>query len=127
MVGSSDDDIRRMLTAEEARDMAARSHAHNTPHGLRVSYDDGQTVWVEGIEPCPWCGPRDRFKQRPFIQTHRLGDWFVDARVVCPMCHVATSDESEVKAYRKDGGEDVTRDLAIEKAYWKWNRRGEDL
>lgn len=27
-----------------------------TPHGLRVTRDDGQNVGVDGMLPCPFCG-----------------------------------------------------------------------
>lgn len=40
-----------------------------TVGGLRVVYDDGQNVRVEGMAPCPWCGEvRDDPYLRPYVQ-----------------------------------------------------------
>ena len=40
--------------------------------GLRVVYDDGQNVRVEGMAPCPWCGEvRDDPHLRPDAEAQR--------------------------------------------------------
>ena len=83
--------------------------------------DNGQTLRSSMLLPCPFCGNAE-----PFVQTHGLGDYSVDARVVCPSCHVATS--SEYMPWRMTylpTGEDITRLLAIGKAISSWNRRAE--
>lgn len=86
-----------------------------------ISEDNGQTLRSTLLKPCPFCGEGE-----PFVQTHGLGDYSVDARVVCPRCHVATS--SEYMPWRSTylpTGEDITRLLAIGKAISSWNRRAE--
>ena len=88
-----------------------------------ITYDDGQNVRVEGMAPCPWCGPREGH-QAPFVQVGP--EWAggtIDSRVVCGCCHVATSHESCQRLTRTDTGEDVTRLAAIAMSVKKWNRR----
>lgn len=57
-----------------------------TPNGLRVTYDDGQNVRVDGMAPCPWCGPKADARKMPYIQTWSIYKPDVDARTVCPIC-----------------------------------------
>lgn len=94
-----------------------------TPGGLRVTYDDGQNVRVEGVAPCPWCGPAGRPDLRPYVQVRGTFRPSCEARVVCPTCHVATTHVWQDPAHVLATDEDVTRDLAIEKAVNRWNRR----
>ena len=95
-----------------------------TPGGLRVTYDDGQNVRVDGMAPCPWCGPKADARKGPYIQTWSIYKPDVDARTVCPICHVSTTRDYQT-ATHDPTGRDVTRDLAIEKAVERWNRRSE--
>lgn len=90
---------------------------------LLVIYDDGQNVRVDGMEPCPWCGPQDRLDLRPYVQVSQIFKPSVEARVVCPMCHVATVHDWQNETRLIATNEDVTRDLAIEKAVGRWNDR----
>ena len=86
-----------------------------------IGEDNGQTLRSSMLLPCPFCGEGE-----PFVQTHGLGDYSVDARVVCPGCHVATP--AEYMSWRTTylpTGEDITRLLAIGKAISSWNRRAE--
>ena len=85
-----------------------------------IGEDNGQTLRSALLKLCPFCGAK------PFVQTHELVDYSVDARVVCPSCHVATS--AEYMSWRTTylpTGEDITRLLAIGKAISSWNRRAE--
>ena len=81
-----------------------------------VTSDTGQVVESDLLEPCPFCGGR------PYIQTYELGDTCVEARVVCPSCHVSTTRECQSwkVSYL---GDDLTRTLAIGRAISGWNRR----
>ena len=83
-----------------------------------ITSDTGQVVESGLLLPCPFCGGR------PYIQTHELDETCVEARVVCPSCHVST-----VREYQswKVGylGDDLTRTLAIGRAISAWNRRAE--
>ena len=95
--------------------------------GLRVTYDDGQNVRAEGMEPCPWCGPQEDTHLRPYVQVGGVLRPSYEARVVCPVCHVATARVWHDPAYVLGTDENVTRDLAIEKAVKRWNeRKGSD-
>lgn len=88
-----------------------------------ITYDDGQNVRVEGMAPCPWCGPQEGHLM-PFVQVGP--EWaggMIDSRVVCGCCHVATSHESCQRLTRTDTGEDVTRLAAIAMSVKKWNDR----
>ena len=81
-----------------------------------ITKDTGQVVESDLLEPCPFCGGR------PYIQTYELGDTCVDARVVCPRCHVST--RREYQSWRVGHmGDDITRTLAIGRAISLWNRR----
>ena len=81
-----------------------------------IASDTGQVVESDLLLPCPFCGAR------PYIQTHDLGGACVDARVVCPSCHVSTTREHQSW---KVGylGDDLTRTLAMGRAISAWNRR----
>lgn len=94
-----------------------------TPGGLRVTHDDGQNVRVEGMGPCPWCGPAGRPDLRPYVQVRGVYRPSMEARVVCPVCHAATAMDRQDPAYVLATDEDVTLDLAIERAVKRWNRR----
>lgn len=86
-----------------------------------VAEDNGQTLYSSMLLPCPFCG-----HGRPYVQTHELGDYSMDARVVCPCCHVATS--REYMSWRQTylpTGEDITRLLVIGMAISSWNRRAQ--
>lgn len=91
--------------------------------GLRVTYDDGQNVRAEGMEPCPWCGPQEDTHLRPYVQVGGVLRPSYEARVVCPVCHVATARSWQDSEYVLGTDDNVTRDLAIEKAANRWNRR----
>ena len=80
--------------------------------------DTGQVVESDLLLDCPFCGAR------PYVQVHELGETCVEARVVCPMCHVSTTRECQ--SWRVWFGEDeLTRTLAIGRAISGWNRRAE--
>ena len=77
--------------------------------------DDGQNVTVSGIAECPWCGPKDAGRS-PYVQVGpKWSGGMVDARVVCPVCHVSTSRVSVERTEKFVGGEwaDVTREIAV--------------
>ena len=100
----------------ERRDMANVGRIRESIGG-----DNGQTLRSTMLKPCPFCGEGE-----PFVQTTELVDRSIDARVVCPRCHVATPSEymSSRMTYLPTG-EDITRLLAIGKAISSWNRRAE--
>ena len=83
-----------------------------------ITSDTGQVVESGLLLPCPFCGAR------PYVQVHELGDTCVEARVVCPMCHVSTVRECQgwKVSYL---GDDLTRTLAMGRAISLWNRRSE--
>ena len=83
-----------------------------------ITSDTGQVVESGLLLDCPFCGAR------PYVQVHELGETCVEARVVCPMCHVSTTCECQSW---KVGylGDDLTRTLAIGRAISLWNRRAE--
>ena len=83
-----------------------------------VTSDTGQVVESDMLLPCPFCGAT------PYVQVHELGETCVEARVVCPRCHVSTRREyqSWMVSYM---GDDLTRTLAIGRAISLWNRRSE--
>lgn len=88
-----------------------------------ITYDDGQNVRVDGVEPCPWCGPQE-YGSQPYVQVGpEWGGGGIDARVVCPVCHVATSHEYSPRMLVTATGEDVTRLNAIALSVFKWNHR----
>lgn len=91
----------------------------DTVERIRASIhgDNGQTLESSMLLPCPFCGC-----ERPFVQTSPLGDCTEEARVVCPLCHVATT--REFQSWRVSyAGDDITRILAIGRAISGWNRR----
>lgn len=108
-------------SAYELHDIESRANAHDTPNGMHVVWDDGQNARVEGMEPCPWCGPFHDLHRQPFIQARDSAVGYAEARVICPCCHVSTTYVDVTRTTRTDTGEDVTRDLAIEKAVHLWN------
>ena len=81
-----------------------------------VTSDTGQVVESGLLLDCPFCGGR------PYVQVHELDETCVEARVVCPMCHVSTVRECQgwKVSYL---GDDLTRTLAIGRAISAWNRR----
>lgn len=83
-----------------------------------VTSDTGQVVESDLLLPCPFCGGR------PYVQTYELDETCVEARVVCPSCHVSTTREYQSW---KVGylGDDLTRTLAIGRAISGWNRRAD--
>lgn len=86
-------------------------------------YDDGQNVRTDMEKECPWCGPQEG-SSAPYVQVFYPQDsTFAEARVVCPVCHVATSREWVHRTTRVSDGKDVTRDLVVEAAVAKWNAR----
>ena len=88
-----------------------------------VTYDDGQHLRVDGMRPCPFCGPQEG-SLAPFVQYGpEWGDGSMDARVVCGCCHVATSRESAPRLTVTGTGENVTKYAAAAKAVRKWNVR----
>ena len=83
-----------------------------------VTKDTGQVVESDLLLDCPFCGAR------PYVQVHELGDTCVEARVVCPSCHVSTVRECQ--SWRVWNGDDeLTRTLAMGRAISAWNRRAE--
>ena len=83
-----------------------------------IASDTGQVVESDLLEPCPFCGGR------PYVQVHELDETCVEARVVCPSCHVSTTRECQ--SWRVWFGEDeLTRTLAMGRAISLWNRRAE--
>lgn len=83
-----------------------------------VTSDTGQVVESDLLKPCPFCGAR------PYVQVHELGETCVEARVVCPSCHVSTVRECQ--SWRVWHGDDeLTRTLAMGRAISSWNRRAE--
>lgn len=110
------------MTIEETE---ARSAPRETPGGVRVTYDDGQNVRVEGMAPCPWCGPVDGETRRPYVQVSRVRSED-EARAVCPVCHAATAHVGPAARTFDRGGRELTRDLAIEMAVERWNGRAVD-
>lgn len=103
-------------------EIEARMAAHDTPGGLHITYDDGQNVRVEGMEPCPFCGPVEGGARRPYVQVRMLGI-LPNARAVCPACFCSTAPYVPDCLTYEVGGRNVTRDLAIEAAVSGWNRR----
>lgn len=95
--------------------------------------DDGQNVYSDLLEPCPFCGSeharRDVGKETrigPYVQIGPVmgfGTKLIDARVVCGRCHVSTSRSSASEVRLADTDEDVTRLAAVAKAIADWNRR----
>ena len=82
-----------------------------------VTKDTGQVVESDLLLPCPFCGAR------PYVQVHELDDTCVEARVVCPRCHVST--RREYQSWKVSFmGDDLTRTLAIGRAISSWSRRG---
>ena len=81
-----------------------------------VTSDTGQVVESDMLLDCPFCGAT------PYVQVHELDETCVEARVVCPSCHVSTTREHQSW---KVGylGDDLTRTLAIGRAISSWNRR----
>lgn len=88
-----------------------------TPNGLHVTSCGESVVTVAELRECPFCGAR-----RPFVQTREFAGT-VDARVVCGLCHVSTRRATADGCKSAETGEDVTRDIAIEMAAARWNRR----
>ena len=83
-----------------------------------ITKDSGQVVESDLLLGCPFCGAR------PYIQTYEMDESCVDARVVCPRCHVST--RREYQSWRVwCGGDELTRTLAIGRAISLWNRRAE--
>lgn len=83
-----------------------------------VTKDTGQVVESDLLLDCPFCGAR------PYVQVHELGETCVEARVVCPSCHVSTVRECQ--SWRVWHGDDeLTRTLAMGRAISAWNRRAE--
>ena len=81
-----------------------------------VTKDTGQVVESDLLLPCPFCGAR------PWVQVHELDETCVEARVVCPSCHVSTT--REYQSWRVwQGDDELTRTLAIGRAISCWNRR----
>lgn len=88
-----------------------------------VTYDDGQNARVEGMEPCPFCGPQSG-PLAPYVQYGpEWGDGSMDARVVCPVCHVATTRAYGEPWTIRATGERVAKWLAIMEAVRLWNIR----
>lgn len=88
-----------------------------------VTYDDGQNARVDGMMPCPFCGPHDG-SLAPFVQYGpEWGDGSMDARVVCPVCHVATTRATGSPWTVAATGERVSKWLAIMGAVRLWNTR----
>ena len=83
-----------------------------------ITKDTGQVVESDLLLDCPFCGAR------PYVQVYELDETCVEARVVCPSCHVSTAREfqSWKLCYL---GDDLTRTLAIGRAISLWNRRAE--
>lgn len=83
-----------------------------------VTSDTGQVVESDLLLDCPFCGAR------PYVQVHELGEMCIEARVVCPSCHVSTA--REYQSWRVWHGDDeLTRTLEIGRAISAWNRRAE--
>lgn len=97
--------------------------------------DDGQNVFSDLLEPCPFCGSDHAHRgggddySGPYVQ---VGPAFgfegvlVDARVVCNTCHVSTSRSTASEARISATDESVTRLTAIALAIGDWNRRHRD-
>ena len=78
--------------------------------------DTGQVVESDMLRPCPFCGAR------PYVQVHELDETCVEARVVCPSCHVSTTREYQSwRVWHRD--DELTRTLAMGRAISLWNRR----
>ena len=83
-----------------------------------VTSDTGQVVESDLLLDCPFCGAT------PYVQVHELDETCVEARVVCPSCHVSTT--REYQSWRVWHGDDeLTRTLAMGRAISAWNRREE--
>lgn len=83
-----------------------------------VTSDTGQVVESDLLLDCPFCGAR------PYVQVHELDETCVEARVVCPSCHVSTVRECQ--SWRVSFmGDDLTRTLAMGRVISAWNRRAE--
>lgn len=91
-----------------------------------ITYDDGQNVFLDGMKACPWCGEQTDESLRPYVQVGPTwAGGLVDARAVCPVCHVSTTRVTAAKVVSLASGEDVTRLAAIASARGLWNgRRG---
>lgn len=83
-----------------------------------VTKDTGQVVEIDLLLDCPFCGAR------PYVQVHELDETCIEARVVCPSCHVSTTRECQGWKV-SHMGDDLTRTLAIGRAISAWNRRAE--
>ena len=83
-----------------------------------VTKDTGHVVESDMLLDCPFCGGR------PWVQVYELDETCVEARVVCPSCHVSTA--REYQSWRVWHGDDeLTRTLAMGRAISLWNRRSE--
>lgn len=95
--------------------------------------DDGQNVYSDLLEPCPFCGCEHGRRGAsmktcvgPYVQVGPvmgLNSKMIDARVVCGRCHVSTARSSANETVVDETDEDVTRLVAIAKAIADWNRR----
>lgn len=88
-----------------------------------VTYDDGQNVMVEGMEPCPFCGTQSG-PLAPYVQYGpEWADGSMDARVVCGRCHVATARVTGEPWTVRATGENLAKWMAIMGAVRLWNIR----
>ena len=94
--------------------------------------DDGQNVFSDLLEPCPFCGSSYAHKEGdddhsgPYVQVGPMMGFdgsIVDARVVCNTCHVSTSRNTASETRVNSTDENVTRLVAIALAIDGWNRR----
>lgn len=96
-----------------------------------VTYDDGQNMRSSLMAPCPFCGEQRDESAKPYVQYGP--EWvggMIDARVVCPRCHVSTSRASSERVTARRVSRDmavteenVTKYAAAAMALRKWNVR----
>lgn len=88
-----------------------------------VTYDDGQNLRIDGMKPCPFCGPQEG-ALAPYVQYGpEWGDGSIDARVVCGRCHVATAQVTGEPWVVRATGKSVAKWLAVMGAVRVWNNR----
>lgn len=114
MIGSARSIAEASLSRAEAR-----MNRRRTPHGMRVTYDDGQNVCVDELGPCPWCGPQTREDLRPYVQVRGRSWPLPHLRVICPVCKASTA----FTTYEGADTDAAALDEAVEDVIARWNAR----